>query len=450
MGDAGADLVEDLKCLRRLQSLRFEQAAQIAAVDEFAHEEVSAIHGDALVQNTHDMLMTELRHGADFVLKSRCDLRITRETARNDLDGDDWAIMKSFCAIDLTHAAFAKHAIQAVFAEAPTRFDGLGCAARAQARGGVVVRMRSGRFGLVHRSGLARRRQHNAAVLALRAPTTHHPPMSASKTIAVVGVSEETTAFLRLLLRKISAKSDTKWTWGNEEGADLVIVDPNVLIGEAARIKAESSGVHYAVLIEADQPAQDALVLRHPLDADQLAKVVAAAAMPRQASAGISHVDENFYEQQAPATSTAPSWQGALSDSFIERTQQAKAALLGVAAADGLEVLEVAVRMAGLALGGRAEHRGHVVETLDVGLGREIEIATIRLRLAGEGVLQVLVGLGSCELLAGHLVVSLWVVEAREVLLPRWFWGKAPEDQLRPGRLAGRSGARAQSAQRPR
>lgn len=163
--------------------------------------------------------------------------------------------------------------------------------------------------------------------------------MSASKTIAVVGVSEETTAFLRLLLRKISAKSDTKWTWGNEEGADLVIVDPNVLIGEAARIKAESSGVHYAVLIEADQPAQDALVLRHPLDADQLAKVVAAAAMPRQASAGISHVDENFYEQQAPATSTAPSWQGALSDSFIERTQQAKAALLGVAAADGLEVV---------------------------------------------------------------------------------------------------------------
>jgi hypothetical protein len=126
--------------------------------------------------------------------------------------------------------------------------------------------------------------------------------MSASKTIAVVGVSEETTAFLRLLLRKISAKSETKWAWGNEEGADLVIVDPNVLVGEAARIKAESSGVHYAVLIEADQPAQDELVLRHPLDADQLAQVVAAAARPRQASAGISHVDENFYEQQAPAS----------------------------------------------------------------------------------------------------------------------------------------------------
>src|SRR5690606_1858501 len=97
--------------------------------------------------------------------------------------------------------------------------------------------------------------------LALRPPTTHHPRMSATKTIAVVGVSEETTAFLRLLLRKVSAKSDTKWVWGSEDGADLVIVDPNLLVGEAARIKAESAGVHYAVIVEPDQVAQDELVL---------------------------------------------------------------------------------------------------------------------------------------------------------------------------------------------
>ena len=163
--------------------------------------------------------------------------------------------------------------------------------------------------------------------------------MSATKTIAVVGVSEETTAFLRLLLRKVSSKSDTKWAWGNEEGADLVIVDPNVLVGEAARIKAESAGVRYAVLAEADQDVQDELVLRHPLDADQLARVIAAASQPRQDHAEISHADENFYEPQAPIAAPAQSWQGALSDSFIERTQQAKAALLGVDAADGLELV---------------------------------------------------------------------------------------------------------------
>lgn len=174
--------------------------------------------------------------------------------------------------------------------------------------------------------------------LALQPPTTHHARMSATKSIAVVGVSEETTAFLRLLLRKVSSKSDTKWTWGSEESADLVIVDPNVLVGEAARIKAESSGVRYAVLIEPDQDARDELVLRHPLDAEQLARVIASVVQQREASADISHADENFYEQQAPLAA-ATSWQGALSDPFVERAHQAKAALLGVGAMDGLEVV---------------------------------------------------------------------------------------------------------------
>ncbi|MBL0027796.1 MAG: hypothetical protein IPO95_01465 [Rhodanobacteraceae bacterium] len=162
--------------------------------------------------------------------------------------------------------------------------------------------------------------------------------MSATKTIAVVGVSEETTAFLRLLLRKLSAKSATKWIWGSDDGADLVIVDPSVLIGEAARIKAESSGVHYAVLVEADAPAEDALILRHPLDAEQLARVIAAASVPLQANAGITHADENFYEQQAPAA-FEPALQPSRTDAMAERMQQAQAALLGVGAAEGLEVV---------------------------------------------------------------------------------------------------------------
>ena len=65
-----------------------------------------------------------------------------------------------------------------------------------------------------------------------------------------------------------------------------------------------------------------------------------------------------------------------------------------------LEELEVAVRVAGLALGGRAEHGGDVVVALDVGLLREIEIAAVGLALAGERCLQVVFGLGSFEL--GH------------------------------------------------
>src|SRR5690606_34025011 len=58
----------------------------------------------------------------------------------------------------------------------------------------------------------------------------------------------------------------------------------------------------------------------------------------------------------------------------------------------------VAVRVARLALGGRAEHRGDVVEALDVGLLREIEVAAVGLALTGERGLQILFGLRALEL----------------------------------------------------
>jgi hypothetical protein len=51
--------------------------------------------------------------------------------------------------------------------------------------------------------------------------------------------------------------------------------------------------------------------------------------------------------------------------------------------------------MAGLALGGRAEQRGDVVLAFDVGLVREVEIAAVGLRFAGERIAQVLLGLRS-------------------------------------------------------
>ena len=55
----------------------------------------------------------------------------------------------------------------------------------------------------------------------------------------------------------------------------------------------------------------------------------------------------------------------------------------------------MAVRMAGLAFGGRAEHGGDVVVAFDVGLLREIEIAAVRLALAGKSSLQIVLGLGA-------------------------------------------------------
>ena len=71
--------------------------------------------------------------------------------------------------------------------------------------------------------------------------------------------------------------------------------------------------------------------------------------------------------------------------------------LAGGRVADLAQVVEVAVRVAGLALGGVAEEAGDVGVALDVGLPAEVEVAPVRLRLALEGLDQVLVGSRSFE-----------------------------------------------------
>src|SRR6185437_12277045 len=74
--------------------------------------------------------------------------------------------------------------------------------------------------------------------------------------------------------------------------------------------------------------------------------------------------------------------------------------------ADRLEIFEMAMGVAGLAFGGRAEHGGDIVVAFDVGLLREVEIAPVGLALAGEGVLQILRGLGSFKCGHGGLLVA--------------------------------------------
>ena len=66
----------------------------------------------------------------------------------------------------------------------------------------------------------------------------------------------------------------------------------------------------------------------------------------------------------------------------------------------------MAVRVAGLAFGGRAEHRGDVVLAFDVGLAREIQVTAIRLRFAGERGLEIVVRLGALEF---HLLLLMWI-----------------------------------------
>ena len=62
----------------------------------------------------------------------------------------------------------------------------------------------------------------------------------------------------------------------------------------------------------------------------------------------------------------------------------------------------MAVRMAGLAFGGRTEHGGDVVVAFDVRLLGEIEIAAVRLAFTGEGGLQIVFGLAATKRCHSH------------------------------------------------
>ena len=79
--------------------------------------------------------------------------------------------------------------------------------------------------------------------------------------------------------------------------------------------------------------------------------------------------------------------------------------LAGGGVADLGEEVEVAEGVAGLALGDRAEEGGDVGVALDVGLLGEVEVAAVRLALAGERLLEVLVGLAALEVRHGVVVL---------------------------------------------
>src|SRR6185437_5986463 len=84
---------------------------------------------------------------------------------------------------------------------------------------------------------------------------------------------------------------------------------------------------------------------------------------------------------------------------------------IGCGVADRGEIVEVPMGMAGFAFSRRAKNRRHVVLTLDVGLVGEIQITAVRLRFAGERILEILVRLRAFERF--HATCSL-------VVRPRW------------------------------
>ena len=94
--------------------------------------------------------------------------------------------------------------------------------------------------------------------------------MASDKYLAVIGIGEEDTAHLRLLLRVAAAKLEHHWRWGTEDNADLVIINPAELAGQIARNRAFSSGRRCAVF-SADEALHDGeLRVAKPLKTEDL------------------------------------------------------------------------------------------------------------------------------------------------------------------------------------
>lgn len=134
--------------------------------------------------------------------------------------------------------------------------------------------------------------------------------MSSRKTIAVVGISDEEVAHLRLLMRKSADDLACHWAWGDEKSADLLVVDPGSFAGQMARTRAQSSGVRCAVFSDQAVAGAD-LILHRPLTSANVVSVLNKAAAENAAPTQVGQNTPDFYTRDlgdgaAPPASPAP------------------------------------------------------------------------------------------------------------------------------------------------
>jgi hypothetical protein len=115
------------------------------------------------------------------------------------------------------------------------------------------------------------------------------------KTIAVVGVTDEETAHLRLLMRRAAGELSHAWKWGSESNADLLVVDPSSFSGQMARTRAQSGGMRCAIFSDDPAIAGTELALHRPLKAANIIDVLNRAARMAERSEGIVPQKQDFW-----------------------------------------------------------------------------------------------------------------------------------------------------------
>jgi hypothetical protein len=123
--------------------------------------------------------------------------------------------------------------------------------------------------------------------------------------IAAIGVSDEETAHLRLLMRKAAGELSHAWKWGSESGADLLVVDPSVFAGQMAHTRAQAAGMRCAIF--SDEPLAGAdLVLQRPLKVANVVEVLNRAGAMTGAAEDVVPHKADFYFRDIDEDGTAP------------------------------------------------------------------------------------------------------------------------------------------------
>ncbi|MFC4728302.1 hypothetical protein [Coralloluteibacterium thermophilus] len=99
--------------------------------------------------------------------------------------------------------------------------------------------------------------------------------MAVERIIDYIGVSDEEVAHLRLILRKLARRLPERWTLGPEARADMVLVDPGSVAGDAAQQRAFERGVPCVAVRRADGPEPFGRTLRLPLREDEVHDLLA-------------------------------------------------------------------------------------------------------------------------------------------------------------------------------
>jgi len=163
----------------------------------------------------------------------------------------------------------------------------------------------------------------------------------AAKRIAVVGVSDEETAHLRLLMRRAESELSHAWKWESESNADLLVVDPSTFAGQMARNRAQSGGMRCAIF--SDKPVADAdLVLQRPLKLANVVEVLNRGAGLALRTEDIAPHEDDFYFGDVMGGTDEPSALEGFDDSPERDRRDAALGLEELLRIDPVDVKEAA------------------------------------------------------------------------------------------------------------